>query len=114
MLGFVQDATTISNCHVNGTTIYAYGQGDQLLGAVPGRHVSLFIGDIRTYVGGTITITNSQVDSSTKCSNRHDKHSYGGLFGIGAKSVKEIGKCYYVATDDKKGKVVFNGTTIFS
>lgn len=114
LLGFVQDATTISNCHVNGTTIYAYGQGDQLLGAVPGRHVSLFIGDIRTYVGGTITITNSQVDSSTKCSNRHDKHSYGGFFGIGAKSVKEIGKCYYVATDDKKGKVVFNGTTIFS
>lgn len=113
LLGFVQDATTISNCQVNGTTIYAYGQGDQLLGAVPGRHVSLLIGDIRTYVGGTITITNSNVDSSTKCSNRHDQYTYGGFFGIGAKKVKEIGKCYYVATDDTKGKVVFNGTTIF-
>ena len=114
LLGFVQDGTTISSCNVKNTTIYAYGQNDQLAGVVPGRHVSLMIGDIRTYNGGVVTISSCSVDSNTKCTKRHDQHSYGGFFGIGAKKVKEIGKCYYVATDDKKGKVVFNGTTIFS
>lgn len=114
LLGFVQDGTTISSCNVKNTTIYAYGQSDQLVGVVPGRHVSLMIGDIRTYNGGAVTISSCSVDSNTKCTKRHDQHEYGGFFGIGAKKVKEIGKCYYVATDDKKGKVVFNGTTIFS
>lgn len=112
MFGFVQDNTTIDNCQVNDTDIFAYGQSDQLLGAVPGRHVSMFIGDIRTYVGGTIKISNTKVNN-TQCRKSYDQHSYGGVFGFDAKKVKEIGKCYYVATDDTKGKVIFNGTTIF-
>ena len=111
--GGVQDNTTISDCKVTETIIYAFGQSDQLAGVVPGRHVSTLIGDIRTYIGGTIKISNTSVDSNTKCTKRHDKHTYGGFLGFGSKTVKEIGKCYYVATDDTKGKVIFNGTTIF-
>ena len=113
IFGFVQDNTTISDCKVTETIIYAFGQSDQLAGVVPGRHVSTLIGDIRTYIGGTIKISNTSVDSNTKCTKIHDKHTYGGFFGFGSKTVKEIGKCYYVATDDTKGKVIFNGTTIF-
>lgn len=112
LLGFVQDGTTITNCHVKTTTIYAYGQDDKMLGVVPGRHVSTMIGDIRTYVGGTVTIKDSSVDSSTQC--KKNKHSYSYRSGFKTITVSEIGKCYYVTGSDTKGKVIFNGTTIFN
>jgi hypothetical protein len=90
MYGFIQGSSTLTNCKVNATTIYAFGQDDKMatidgsglakLGIaalgyykVPGRHVSTMIGNIRAT--GTVTLTGCSVDANTKCTNRHDKHN---------------------------------------
>jgi len=67
---------------------------------VPGRHVSTFIGDIRANKNKTITIKNCTVDSSTKCTNRYDKHN---------STYKMIGQAYYVDFVDSPGSVIVNG-----
>ncbi len=91
MFGFIQGSSTLTNCKVFGTTIYAYGQddkkaslnGDGLAKAgvtalgyykVPGRHVSTMIGNIRAT--GNVTLNNCSVDSTSKCTNRWDKHCW--------------------------------------
>jgi hypothetical protein len=107
LIGFVENFATISNCHVKGTTIYAFGQNDQkalLFVTIPGRHVGQFIGDIRTSDDekDKIVLTNCTVDSNTKCTNRWDKHSKCNI----------IGRVYYVTLLDSKGTVTLDGKSI--
>lgn len=108
MFGFVEDKATITNCHVRGTTIYAFGQSDKnyIFVKIPGRHVGSFIGDIRTSDkdGDTILMENCTVDSNTKCTaGRWDKYSKCNI----------IGQAYYVSlAGDSKGTVKFNGSSI--
>ena len=108
LIGFVENFATISNCHVKGTTINAFGQNDQkayYIVTIPGRHVGQFIGDIRTSDDekDKIVLTNCTVDSNTKCTNRWDQHS----------KCKMIGKVYYVTLLDSKGTVTLDGKSIF-
>lgn len=115
MFGFVEDQAKITNCHVRRTTINAFGQADKrvlLFINIPGRHVSTFIGDIRTsentgdYASmlDKIEMENCTVDDATKCTNRYDKHS---------STYNTIGKVYYVSlAGDKKGTVTFDGKGI--
>ena len=107
LIGFVENFATISNCHVKGTTINAFGQNDQkayYIVTIPGRHVGQFIGDIRTSDDekDKIVLTNCTVDSNTKCTNRWDQHS----------KCKMIGKVYYVSLLDSKGTVTLDGKSI--
>ena len=107
LIGFVENFATISNCHVKGTTIYAFGQNDQKaygIITIPGRHVGQFIGDIRTSDGekDKIVLTNCTVDSNTKCTKRWDKHS----------KCNMIGRVYYVSLLDSKGTVTLDGKSI--
>lgn len=107
LIGFVENFATISNCHVKGTTIYAFGQNDQkvyIVVTIPGRHVGQFIGDIRTSDDekDKIVLTNCTVDSNTKCTNRWDKHS----------KCNMIGRVYYVSLLDSKGTVTLDGKSI--
>lgn len=111
MYGFIQGSSTLTNCKVNATTIYAFGQDDKmatidgsglaqvgiaLLGyyKVPGRHVSTMIGNIRAT--GTVTLTGCSVDANTKCTNRHDKHN---------STYNYIGQAYIVKFVDSEGSV---------
>ena len=117
MFGFVEQNTTIDNCQVNGTKIYAFGQDDKAANksglaflllnyyTVPGRHVGTFIGDIRTTTvgGGTITMTNISVDSNTKCINRWDKHN---------NKCETVGRAYFLYLKDEEGTVKYNGTKL--
>lgn len=107
LIGFVENFATISNCHVKGTTIFAFGQNDQkayYIVTIPGRHVGQFIGDIRTSDDekDKIVLTNCTVDSNTKCTNRWDKHS----------KCNMIGRVYYVSLLDSKGTVTLDGKSI--
>lgn len=107
LIGFVENFATISNCHVKGTTINAFGQNDQkamYVITIPGRHVGQFIGDIRTSDDekDKIVLTNCTVDSNTKCTNRWDKHS----------KCNMIGRVYYVTLLDSKGTVTLDGKSI--
>ena len=107
LFGFVENFATISNCHVKGTTIYAYGQNDQKaygIITIPGRHVGSLIGDIRTSDSekDKIVLKNCTVDSNTKCTQRWDKHS----------KCNMIGKVYYVTLLDSKGTVTLDGKSI--
>ena len=118
MYGFIQDSSTLTNCKVNATTIYAFGQDDKmatidgssaakfgigLLGyyKVPGRHVSTMIGNIRAT--GTVTLTGCSVDANTKCTNRHDKHN---------NTYSYIGQAYIVKFLDSEGTVTVDGTKL--
>ena len=122
MYGFIQGSSTLIDCKVNGTTIYAYGQDDKnatiqgqgLLGSlaaatlkglgyylVPGRHVSTLIGNIRAT--GTVTLTGCGVDSDTKCEKRHDKHNT---------TYNYIGQAYIVKFLDSEGSVTVDGTKL--
>lgn len=111
MYGFIQGSSTLTNCKVNATTIYAFGQDDKmatidgsglaqagiaLLGyyKVPGRHVSSMIGNIRAT--GTVTLTGCSVDPNTKCTNRYDKHN---------NTYNFIGQAYIVKFVDSEGSV---------
>ena len=115
MYGFIQDSSTLTNCKVNATTLYAFGQDDKmatvdgstaakvgiaLLGyyKVPGRHVSTMIGNIRAT--GTVTLTGCSVDANTKCTNRHDKHN---------NTYNYIGQAYIVKFVDSEGSVTVDG-----
>lgn len=117
MFGFVEQNTTIDNCQVNGTSIYAFGQGDKaanksglaiiLMGyyTVPGRHVGTFIGDVRTTAsgGGTIKMTNISVDNNTKCLNQKDEHN---------NKCGTIGRVYFLFLKDDQGTVYYNNTKL--
>ena len=115
MYGFIQGSSTLTNCKVNATTIYAFGQDDKMatidgstlakLGIatlgyykVPGRHVSTMIGNIRAT--GTVTLTGCSVDANTKCTNRHDKHN---------NTYNYIGQAYIVKFVDSEGSVTVDG-----
>ena len=133
MYGFIQGISNISNCKVNATIIYGFGQNDKkatvegdglaqagiaILGyyLVPGRHVSTFIGNIRAT--GAITITNCEVDSASKCTNRWDTHQWreqtGPLYRPTYTYYKwdYIGQAYYVEFLDSKGSVTVDGTAL--
>ena len=118
MYGFIQGSSTLTNCKVNATTIYAFGQDDKMatidgstlakLGIaalgyykVPGRHVSTMIGNIRAT--GTVTLTGCSVDANTKCTNRHDKHN---------NTYNFIGQAYIVKFVDSEGSVTVDGTKL--
>ena len=108
LIGFVENFATISNCHVKGTTIYAFGQNDQkayYIVTIPGRHVGQFIGDIRTSDNekDKIVLTNCTVDSNTKCTQRWDKHN----------KCNMIGRVYHVTLLDSKGTVTLDGKSIY-
>ena len=121
LFGNVRRESNIVNCHVRGTTIHAYGEPDKeadmtsdgwlgQLGIaavktagyylIPGRHVSTMIGDIRTLVGETITITGCTVDAATRCTAEHQMHNSRYPF---------IGQAYYLQHDDTQGKVIVDG-----
>ena len=107
-IGFVENFATISNCHVKGTTIYAFGQDNKKLlyiYTVYGRHVGQFIGDIRTSDDekDKIVMTNCTVDSNTKCTKRWDKHG----------KCNMIGCVYNLPLLDSKGTVTLDGKSIF-
>ena len=107
-IGFVENFATISNCHVKGTTIYAFGQDNKKLlyiYTVYGRHVGQFIGDIRTSDDekDKIVLTNCSVDSNTKCTKRWDKHG----------KCNMIGCVYSLPLLDSKGTVTLDGKSIF-
>lgn len=122
MFGFIQGNSSITNCRVNGTTVYAFGQDDKnatikgqgwlgylaagVLQAagyykVPGRHVSTLIGNIRAT--GTVTLTGCSVDANTKCSHRHDKHN---------STYNYIGQAYIVKFLDSEGSVTVDGSRL--
>lgn len=122
MYGFIQGSSSMYNCHVNNTTIHAFGQddksakiqGDGLLGSfaaltlqgagyylVPGRHVSTMIGNIRAT--GNVTLTGCSIDANTKCTNRHDKHN---------NTYSYIGQAYIVKFLDSEGSVTVDGTKL--
>ncbi len=126
MFGFVEQNTTMDNCQVNGTTIYAFGEDDltaTLKGSgftgnlavialkglgyykIPGRHVGTFIGNIRTTAsgGGTITMTNISVDAASKCTKQWDKHN---------NVCPTVGRAYFLAYGDDEGTVNYNGTKL--
>ena len=107
-IGFIENFATISNCHVKGTTIYAFGQENKKLlyiYTVYGRHVGQFIGDIRTSDSekDKIVLTNCTVDPNTKCTKRWDKHS----------KCNMIGCVYSLPLLDDKGTVTLDGKSIF-
>lgn len=107
-IGFVENFATISNCHVKGTTIYAFGQDNKKLlyiYTVYGRHIGQFIGDIRTSDSekDKIVLTNCTVDSNTKCTKRWDKHG----------KCNMIGCVYSLPLLDSKGTVTLDGKSIF-
>lgn len=118
MYGFIQGNSNMTDCKINGTTIYAFGQDDKMatvdgnfiakLGIaalgyyqVPGRHVSTLIGNIRAT--GTVTLTGCGVDSNTKCTKRHDKHN---------SKYNYIGQAYIVKFVDSEGSVTVDGTKL--
>lgn len=118
MFGFIQGNSSITNCRVNGTTVYAFGQDDKMatvdgsflaklaiagLGyyKVPGRHVSTLIGNIRAT--GTVTLTGCSVDANTKCPHRHDKHN---------STYNYIGQAYIVKFVDSEGSVTVDGSRL--
>ena len=124
LCGMIMGAAEITDCHVRGTTIHAYGQNDKeatlkgegFLGSiaaetasgmgyflVPGRHVNTLIGDIRTMNGETIKITNCTVDSNTKCTQDRHQHS---------PNTKNIGQAYYIKYYDTEGTVIVDGRTL--
>ena len=122
MYGFIQGNSNLADCKVRGSTIFAYGQDDEMatiqgegiLGSVaagilqtagyykvPGRHVSTMIGNIRAT--GTITLTECTVDANTKCTNRHDKHN---------STYTSIGQAYIVKFVDSEGSVTVDGNKL--
>ena len=124
LFGNVRRQSYITNCHVRGTRIHAYGEPDKeadmtsdgLVGMgaiaaakglgfykVPGRHVSTMIGDIRTHNGETITITNCTVDAATKCTAEEYNHN---------SLVPYIGQAYYIQFGDTKGTVLVDGYSL--
>lgn len=124
LFGFIQGGAEVSDCHVRGTTIYAFGQDDKdaditgsgFLGSigaavvqgmgyfrVPGRHVSTLVGDIRTYKGETITITGCTVDENTRCLQDYHKHN---------DAYPYIGQAYYIQFSDTKGQVIVDGNSL--
>lgn len=127
MIGFVSSNTEIKNCNVRETEVNCYGLDDigadiipvqaatilNVLGYyhVPGRHVSTFIGDIRTIDGETIKINNCRVDSKTKCTRRWDKYCWKTVGNV-HKTYPYIGSCYYVAFMDTIGNVFVDGNRI--
>ena len=127
MIGFVSSNTEIKNCNVRETDVNCYGLDDigadiipvqaatilNVLGYyhVPGRHVSTFIGDIRTIDGETIKINNCRVDSKTKCTRRWDKYCWKTIGNV-HKTYPYIGSCYYVAFMDNIGTVFVDGNRI--
>ena len=134
MYGFIQGTSTLSDCKVNGTTIYAFGQDDKkatidgdstaqlgiaVLGyyLVPGRHVSTFIGNIRAT--GIININNCSVDNDSRCTNRWDKHQWKEKTGgswlrptYTTYTYDYIGQAYIVKFVDNEGTVKVNGTSL--
>ena len=121
MIGIMRDSGNITNCHVRGTIIRAYGQedknatlsGEGLLGQlaastaeamgyflIPGRHVSTLIGDVRSQYGGTIRITGCSADSKTTCYPTQHRHSNQASF---------IGQAYYIQYMDTEGAVYVDG-----
>ena len=127
MIGFLTGNAEIKNCNVKESVINCYGLDDigadiipsqaasilTLMGYyhVPGRHVSTFIGDIRTIDGETIQINNCNVDSKTKCTRRWDKYCWTTITNA-HKTYPYIGSCYYVAFMDKVGAVFVDGNRI--
>lgn len=124
LCGMIMGAAEITDCHVRGTKIHAYGQDDKnasitgvgVLGSlaaataesmgyflVPGRHVSTLIGDIRTMNGETIKITGCTVDKETVCTPRMFYHSNKARF---------IGQAYFIDFMDTEGKVIVDGHTL--
>ena len=124
LCGMIMGAAEITDCHVRGTKIHAYGQDDKnasitgvgVLGSlaaataesmgyflVPGRHVSTLIGDIRTMNGETIKITGCTVDRETVCTPRMFYHSNKARF---------IGQAYFIDFMDTEGKVIVDGHTL--
>ena len=126
MIGFISSSANIKDCHVYETRIEATGQDDQkaklsgnqlavgILNAaggylVPGRHVSTFIGDIRTAgskASHAVVISGCSVDQATKnnISPTWDKHS---------SNVDFIGQCYYIYGKDKSdGTVTVDGSQL--
>lgn len=115
MYGFIQGNSTLINCKVNGTVIYAFGQDDKMattsgslvarLGIaalgyykVPGRHVSTLIGNIRAT--GTVTLSGCVVDTNTKCTKSYYKHN--SIYNY-------IGQAYIVKFVDSEGTVTVDG-----
>lgn len=118
MFGFVQNSSDISNCHVYGATVNAYGQDDVMATMlapdgwrelidmygyykVPGRHASTFIGDIRAT--GIINITNCTADAESRCTRQYNCHS---------SRYPHIGQCYIVKFEDKEGSVTIDGERV--
>jgi hypothetical protein len=124
LCGMIMGAAEITDCHVRGTKIHAYGQDDKdatitgegLLGSlaastassmgyflVPGRHVSTLIGDIRTMDGETVKITGCTADAATTCTPRKYSHS---------NKAANIGQAYFIDYLDTEGKVIVDGHTL--
>ena len=124
LVGMIRRESNISNCHVRNCIVHAYGEPDKeadmssdgLIGKaaiatakglgyylVPGRHVSTFVGDIRTCAEETINIDNCTVDSATKCTAEHYKHN---------STFSYIGQAYYIQFSDSEGTVKVNGAKL--
>lgn len=124
LAGMIERGATITDSHVRGSTIYAWGQPDQeaiitgegTLGKlavsaavnmgfylVPGRHIGTLIGDIRTMSGEQITIDGCTVDQATVCLAEQNSHS---------EKVPFIGQAYYIQFMDTLGTVTVDGHTL--
>lgn len=126
-IGFLQGNSTIKNCQVLESTINCFGLDDVdaeitptyiasvlgLLGYyhVPGRHVSTFIGDIRTVNAEIIKLSDCEVDTKTVCTNRWDKFCWTNLVGK-HNTYPYLGSCYFVAFLDREGSLYVDGKRI--
>lgn len=126
-IGFLQGNSTIENCQVLESTINCFGLDDVdaeitpaymasvfgLMGYyhVPGRHVSTFIGDIRTVNAETIKLNDCSVDTKTECTNRWDKFCWTNLVGK-HNTYPYLGSCYFVAFLDREGSLYIDGNRI--
>lgn len=122
--GMLFDQAEVTDSHVRGTTILAWGQEDQeatitgegTLGKlaavaasamgyylVPGRHVGTMFGDVRVKKGQAITIDGCTVDDKTRCLAEQDMHS---------SKVPFIGRAYYIHFLDTMGPVTVDGHSL--
>lgn len=98
----VNAAATISNCSVNKTTMYCIGQNDKFWGAIPGRHVNDFIGDIRLDNGSRVDLIGNSVSDNQFTNRKKDTHS---------SKCPIVGKCYKIS--GTAGTVYIGTTKVF-
>ena len=124
LIGFITGSNSMINkCTVKNCNFYCTGENDWEAEAilakaqVPGRHVNPFIGDIRTTVGETISVSEySLANNNLHKSENFTENNYKEFrrYSWNSKSWECFG-CVYAVTvkfDDVPGTVTVNGNTV--